>query len=345
MRALIAGAAGFLGSHLCDRLRRDGIEVVGLDNFCTGSHQNIIHLEDDPGFSFVEHDITQPVRAAAVGPLDVIFNLACPAAPLTYQRDPLFTLETNYLGVRNLLELAREKEATILQASTSEVYGNPSLHPQAEDYWGNVNCFGVRSCYDEGKRIAETLMLEYARRYGMPIKVVRIFNTYGPRMDPQDGRIIATFIVQALENQPITVFGDGSQTRSFCYVDDLVDGLVRMAASDRSFTGPVNLGNPAELTVLEAAELIKKMTGSSSPTVHESLPPDDPRQRKPDISLAKAKLGWRPRVPFEQGVALTVNYFKGTGDSTSDLCRRMSLADKCSSLKPPGRAPQPAAVR
>lgn len=311
MRALVAGAAGFLGSHLCDRLRRDGVEVVGLDNFYTGNRDNICHLDDDPGFDFFEHDVTEPIGAAAAGPLDVIFNMACPAAPLTYQRDPLFTLETNYVGVKNLLELARENGAIILQSSTSEVYGDPTVHPQDESYWGNVNCFGVRSCYDEGKRIAETLMLEYARRYDVRIKVVRIFNTYGPRMDPDDGRIIGTFIVQALRGEPITVFGDGSQTRSFCYVDDLVDGLVRMAASDPSFTGPVNLGNTAEFTVEAAASLIKHLTGSCSPTVHKSLPPDDPRQRKPDISLAESRLGWHPRVPFDKGVAATIDYFKG----------------------------------
>jgi nucleoside-diphosphate-sugar epimerase len=310
MRALVAGAAGFLGSHLCDRLRRDNIEVLGLDNFYSGSRQNIVHLEDDPDFDFLEHDITRPINAAAAGPLDVIFNMACPAAPLAYQRDPLFTLETNYGGVRNLLELAREKEATILQSSSSEVYGDPTVHPQDESYWGNVNCFGVRSCYDEGKRIAETLMLEYARRYGVRIKVVRIFNTYGPRMDPADGRIIATFINQALRGEPITVFGDGSQTRCFCYVDDLIDGLMKMAASDPSFTGPINLGGTAEITAEEAASLIKEMTGSPSPTVHQSRPPDDPMQRKPDISLAESKLGWRPQVAFEQGVARTIDYFR-----------------------------------
>ncbi|OBI93913.1 UDP-glucuronic acid decarboxylase family protein [Mycobacterium sp. 1245805.9] len=310
MRALVAGAAGFLGSHLCDRLRRDGVEVVGLDNFYTGSRDNISHLQGDPGFSFVEHDITRPIDAAAAGELDVIFNMACPASPLTYQRDPLFTLETNYGGMKNLLELARAKEATILQSSTSEVYGDPSVHPQVESYWGNVNCFGPRSCYDEGKRVAETLMLEYARRYGVRIKVVRIFNTYGPRMDPADGRIVATFITQALAGEPITVFGDGSQTRSFCYVDDLIDGLVRMAASDPSFVGPVNLGSTAEFTAGQAATLIKEMTGSTSPTVYKPLPPDDPKQRQPDISLAEAKLGWRPQVPFEQGVARTIEYFK-----------------------------------
>ncbi|OSC28097.1 NAD-dependent dehydratase [Mycobacterium vulneris] len=311
MRALVAGAAGFLGSHLCDRLRRDGIEVIGLDNFCTGRRENIAQLDGDPGFSFVEHDITRPVDAVGSGPLDVIFNLACPASPRAYQRDPLFTLETNYVGTRNLLELARERGATILQASTSEVYGDPTIHPQAENYWGNANCFGVRACYEEGKRVAETLTLEYARRYRVPIKVVRIFNTYGPRMDPEDGRIISSFIVQALRGEPITVFGDGSQTRSFCYVDDLVEGLVSMAASDASFIGPVNLGSPAERTVLETASIIKEMTGSPSTTVYEPLPPDDPKQRRPDITLAESALGWTPRISFEEGAERTIDYFRG----------------------------------
>jgi nucleoside-diphosphate-sugar epimerase len=311
VRALVAGAAGFLGSHLCDRLRRDGIEVIGLDNFCTGRRENIAQLDGDPGFSFVEHDITRPVDAVGSGPLDVIFNLACPASPRAYQRDPLFTLETNYVGTRNLLELARERGATILQASTSEVYGDPTIHPQAENYWGNANCFGVRACYEEGKRVAETLTLEYARRYRVPIKVVRIFNTYGPRMDPEDGRIISSFIVQALRGEPITVFGDGSQTRSFCYVDDLVEGLVSMAASDASFIGPVNLGSPAERTVLETASIIKEMTGSPSTTVYEPLPPDDPKQRRPDITLAESALGWTPRISFEEGAERTIDYFRG----------------------------------
>lgn len=311
MRALVAGAAGFLGSHLCDRLRRDGIEVIGLDNLCTGSRENIVQLDGDAGFSFVEHDITRPVGVVVSGPLDVIFNLACPASPRAYQRDPLFTLETNYAGTRNLLELARERGATILQASTSEVYGDPTIHPQVETYWGNANCFGVRACYEEGKRVAETLMLEYARRYRVRIKVVRIFNTYGPRMDQEDGRIISSFIVQALRGEPITVFGDGSQTRSFCYVDDLVEGLVKMAASEASFTGPVNLGSPAERTVLETASLIKERTGSPSVTVFEPLPPDDPKQRRPDITLAESGLGWTPRVSFEEGVERTIEFFRG----------------------------------
>lgn len=310
MRALVAGAAGFLGSHLCDRLRRDGTDVVGLDNFHTGSRENFKHLAADDGFTFVEYDITRPLDAIAAGPFDFIFNMACPASPPAYQRDPLFTLETNYVGVRNLLDLAREKGAAMLQASTSEVYGDPTIHPQVESYWGNVNCFGVRSCYDEGKRVAETLMLEYQRRFAVPIKVVRIFNTYGPRMDSDDGRIISNFIVQALRGDPITVYGDGSQTRSFCYVDDLVDGIVRMAATDRSFTGPVNLGNPSEFEVRQAASLIKEMTGSNSPIVCEPLPLDDPKQRRPDITLAESTIGWHPQVSFEQGLVWTIEYFR-----------------------------------
>lgn len=322
MRALVAGAAGFLGSHLCDRLRRDGIEVLGLDNLYTGSRDNIEHLEGDPGFTFVEHDITRPADAIVTGPLDIIFNMACPASPRAYQRDPLFTLETNYVGTRNLLELAREQGAIILQASTSEVYGDPAIHPQVESYWGNANCFGARGCYEEGKRVAETLMLEYSRRYGVRIKVVRIFNTYGPRMDLEDGRIISSFIVQALRGEPITVFGDGSQTRSFCYVDDLVDGLVDMAASDPSFTGPVNLGSPAEFTVLETASIITEMIGSTSQNVFKPLPPDDPRKRKPDIGLAESKLGWHPQVPFEEGVSRTIEYFKGIVGCSPQGARR-----------------------
>jgi UDP-glucuronate decarboxylase len=310
VRALVTGAAGFLGSHLCDRLRRDGIEVLGLDNFYTGRRTNIAHLDEDSGFSFFEHDVTRPLDASAVGALDLIFNMACPGSPPAFQRDPLFTLETNYVGTRNLLELARETGAIILQASTSEIYGDPTIHPQVEDYWGNVNCFGPRGCYDEGKRVAETLMLEYARRHGVRIKIVRIFNTYGPRMDPEDGRIISSFIVQALRGESITVFGDGNQTRSFCYVDDLVDGLVRMAASESSFTGPVNLGSTTEYTVLDTARIIKEMTGSRSGTIFKALPEDDPKKRNPDIRLAESKLGWRPEVSFEQGAAQTIEYFR-----------------------------------
>ncbi|BAX94145.1 UDP-glucuronic acid decarboxylase family protein [Mycobacterium shigaense] len=311
MRALVAGAAGFLGSHLCDRLRRDRVEVIGVDNFYTGRRENLAHLVRDPGFSFFDHDVTLPLEAAEVpGPLDFIFNLACPGSPFAFQRDPVFTLDTNYLGTRHLLELALAKNAVVLQASTSEIYGDPTIHPQDEGYWGNVNCFGPRACYDEGKRVAETLMLEYARAFGARIKVVRIFNTYGPRMDPDDGRIVSQFIVQALRGQPITVFGDGSQTRTFCYVEDLIDGLVKMAKSDSSFTGPVNLGGLAELTVLETARMIKDMTGSPSPVVFNPLPEDDPRKRKPDITLAGSRLGWRPVVSFDRGAALTIEYFK-----------------------------------
>jgi nucleoside-diphosphate-sugar epimerase len=319
--ALVAGAAGFLGSHLCDRLRRDGIEVLGLDNLYTGRHENIEHLEQDPGFNFIKHDIIQPIDVATTGPLDAIFNLACPGSPRAYQRDPLFTLETNFVGTRNLLELARETGAVILQASTSEIYGDPTIHPQVESYWGNANCFGARGCYEEGKRVAETLMLEYARSYGVRIKVVRIFNTYGPRMAPEDGRIISTFIVQALRGESISVFGDGAQTRSFCYVDDLIDGLVKMVASEPSFTGPVNLGSQAEYSVLEIARIIKEMTGSSSSTVFEALPPDDPRKRKPDIELAASRLDWRPRVPFEVGAARTIEYFRASSEGASQGAR------------------------
>lgn len=310
MRALVAGAAGFLGSHLCDRLRSDGVEVLGFDNFFTGDRENIAHLSRDRGFAFFEHDVTVPTDTATTGSLDLIFNMACPASPPAYQRDPLLTLDTNYVGTKNLLELARETGAVILQASTSEVYGDPTVHPQTEGYWGNVNCFGLRSCYDEGKRVAETLMLEYARHYGIQIKVARIFNTYGPRMSPDDGRIISSFVVQALRGEPLTVFGDGSQTRSFCYVDDLVDGLVRMAASEASFTGPVNLGNPEEVTVLKTATYIKKITGSNSVIEYRDLPSDDPKRRKPDISMAESKLGWSPRVRFEDGVKRTIQYFR-----------------------------------
>ncbi|OJZ72660.1 NAD-dependent dehydratase [Mycobacterium paraffinicum] len=311
MRALVTGAAGFLGSHLCDRLRRDGIEVLGLDNFYTGRRENLTHLEGDPGFSFSEHDVRRPLDAAAVtGPLDLVFNMACPGSPFAFQRDPVFTLDTNYLGTRNVLELALDKDAVMLQASTSEIYGDPTVHPQTESYWGNVNCFGPRACYDEGKRVAETLMLEYARRFGARIKVVRIFNTYGPRMDPEDGRIVSQFIVQALRGEPITIFGDGSQTRSFCYVDDLIDGLVKMATSESSFTGPVNLGSQDELTALEVARIIKEMTGSSSPIVFQPLPEDDPKKRKPDIALAESQLDWRPVVPFGPGVKLTIEHLR-----------------------------------
>lgn len=312
MRALVAGAAGFLGSHLCDRLRRDDVDVVGLDNFYSGRRTNIQHLEGDPRFQFMEQDITRPIDAAATGPLDLIFNMACPASLITYRRDPLFTLDVNYVGVRNLLDLARETDATLLQSSTSEVYGDPLVHPQGEAYRGNVNLSGPRACYEEGKRIAETLMHEYAHRYKVRIKIVRIFNTYGPRMDPEDGRIISSFVVQAMRGEPITIFGGGDQTRCFCYVDDLIDGLMKMAATEPSFTGPVNLGGTAELTVLQTAAIVKRLLGSHSATAFHPLPPDDPTMRKPDITQAESILGWRPRISLEQGLARTISYFKDT---------------------------------
>jgi nucleoside-diphosphate-sugar epimerase len=311
MRVLVAGAAGFLGSNLCDRLVAEGHEVVGVDNLYTGRLLNLAQLNDNPAFRFVMHDIIDPIDTDALGKLDMVFNFACPASPPKYQKDPIFTLDTGYLGTKNLCELAVANHALILQASTSEVYGDPAVHPQVETYWGNVNCFGERSCYDEGKRIAETLLLEYHRKYQLDIKIIRIFNTYGPRMDPDDGRIVSNFIMQALRGQPLTIFGDGSQTRSFCYVEDLVEGILRMARSDRAFIGPVNLGNPDEFTVLEAARIIRDKTGSASAITHLPLPSDDPRKRKPDISLAEARLGWNPNVAFVDGVARTIEYFRG----------------------------------
>jgi nucleoside-diphosphate-sugar epimerase len=311
LRALVAGAAGFLGSHLCDRLMSDGLEVLAVDNLYTGCRANLRHLESSRGFTFLEHDITMPLDAAKMGNIDIMFNMACPASPPHYQRDPIFTLDTNYLGTKNLLELAAAKRARMLQASTSEVYGDPAVHPQTESYRGNVNCFGVRSCYDEGKRIAETLMLEYSRKFGVEIKVVRIFNTYGPRMRADDGRIVSNFIVQALRAETLTVYGDGSQTRSFCYVDDLVEGLVRMMSSEREFIGPVNIGNPVEFTVLAAARLIIAEAGARSQIGYRPLPSDDPTKRKPNIDLARAKLGWEPKIAFEEGVRRTIEYFRG----------------------------------
>lgn len=310
MRALVAGAAGFLGSHLCDRLIGDGFKVIGVDNFYTGNTRNLDSLQGNPAFRLLEHDIVEPMDARDIGDVDWIFNLACPASPPHYQRDPLFTLDTNYLGTKNLCDFAVRVGAKVLQASTSEVYGDPAIHPQVESYWGNVNCFGIRSCYDEGKRIAETLMLEYSRKYDIAIKIVRIFNTYGPRMDPEDGRIISNFIMQALKGEPITIYGNGDQTRSFCYVDDLISGILQMARSDRSFTGPVNIGNPGEFTVREAAELIKERIGSSSMITYLPLPSDDPKKRKPDIALAAKRLNWEPKVSFSDGVTKTIEYFR-----------------------------------
>ena len=304
-RVLVTGGGGFLGSHLCERLLDDGNEVVCVDNFYTGSKQNIIHLLDNPYFELLRHDITWPLYVE----VDEIFNLACPASPIHYQRDPVQTTKTSVHGAINMLGLAKRVKAKILQASTSEVYGDPSVHPQKEDYWGNVNPVGLRSCYDEGKRCAETLFFDYYRQHKLRIKVIRIFNTYGPRMHPNDGRVVSNFILQALQNKPITIYGEGSQTRSFCFMTDLIDGMVKMMKTKDDFTGPVNLGNPHESTILELAEAIIRLTNSSSKIVHKDLPQDDPIRRKPDISLAKEKLNWQPVVDLETGLKETINYF------------------------------------
>jgi UDP-glucuronate decarboxylase len=305
-RVLVTGGAGLLGSFLCERLLQEGCDVVCCDNLYTGSKRNIAHLLGHKNFEFIRHDITFPLYLE----VDEIYNLACPAAPIHYQNDPVQTTKVNVHGAINMLGLAKRVKAKILQASTSEVYGDPSVHPQREDYWGNVNCIGPRSCYDEGKRCAETLFFDYFRQHRLNIRVVRIFNTYGPRMHPNDGRVVSSFIMQALTGRDITVFGDGSQTRSFCYVDDLIEGMVRMMNNPEGFIGPVNLGNPSEFTILELAEKVIRLTGSSSRIIHQSLPADDPTQRRPDISLAQEKLGWAPRVQLEDGLVRTVGYFK-----------------------------------
>ena len=305
-RILVSGGAGFIGSHLCTRLVNEGNDVICLDNYYTGSKENIWHLIGRPNFELVRHDVINPYWAE----VDEIYNLACPASPIHYQHDPIQTTKTAVVGSMNLLGLAKRTHAKILQASTSEVYGDPAVHPQTEEYWGNVNCVGVRSCYDEGKRCAETLFMDYYRRHGVRIKIIRIFNTYGPRMLAYDGRVVSNFIVQALKNENITIYGDGQQTRSFQYVDDLIEGMVRMMATEDSFTGPVNIGNPREFTILELAELVIKMTGSESKIVFEPLPHDDPRQRKPDITLAKTKLNWEPTIRLEQGLLPMIEYFK-----------------------------------
>ena len=305
-RILVTGGAGFLGSHLIDRLLGQGHEILCVDNLFTGAKQNIEHLLDHHHFEFIRHDITFPLYVE----VDEIYNLACPASPIHYQYDPVQTTKTSVHGSINMLGLAKRLKCRILQASTSEVYGDPTVHPQTEDYWGNVNPIGPRSCYDEGKRCAETLFFDYYRQYGLEIKVARIFNTYGPRMHSSDGRVVSNFIVQALKGEPITLYGDGNQTRSFCYVDDLIDGLVRLMDSPADFTGPVNLGNPDEFTMRELAELVLAETGSSSPIVNRPLPQDDPRQRKPNITLAKDKLAWSPKVPLRQGLKPTVAYFR-----------------------------------
>lgn len=310
-RILIAGGAGFLGSHLADKLLAEGHDVLCVDNLFTGRKDNIRHLLANPNFEFMRHDITMPLFVE----VDEIYNLACPASPVHYQRDPVQTTKTSVMGAINLLGLAKRLGAPILQASTSEVYGDPEVHPQPESYWGKVNPIGVRSCYDEGKRVAETLFFDYHRQHGVAIKVMRIFNTYGPRMDPSDGRVVSNFIVQALRGDDITIYGDGAQTRSFCYVDDLLDGMVRLMNSDPAFLGPVNIGNPGEFTMLELAQQVITLTNSSSKIVHRPLPSDDPRQRQPDITLASEKLGWAPTVPLEQGLLPTIEYFRTLADS------------------------------
>jgi UDP-glucuronate decarboxylase len=302
---LVTGGAGFLGSHLCDRLIAAGHDVICLDNFFTGSKRNIEHLIGRPRFELMRHDVTFPLYIE----VDEIYNLACPASPIHYQHDPVQTTKTSVHGAINMLGLAKRLKCRILQASTSEVYGDPTVHPQKEDYWGNVNTIGPRSCYDEGKRCAETLFFDYYRQHKLDIKVARIFNTYGPRMHPNDGRVVSNFVIQALEGQPITIYGDGSQTRSFCYVDDLIDGLVRLMSAPRETTGPVNLGNPTEFTIKQLAELAIEMTGSKSKLTYLPLPQDDPKQRQPDITLARERLRWQPAVPLREGLMKTIAYF------------------------------------
>ncbi|MBP5584775.1 MAG: SDR family oxidoreductase [Lentisphaeria bacterium] len=307
---LVTGGGGFIGSHLCELLLSRGNDVICLDNFFTGSKNNIRHLLSNPSFELIRHDVTIPIELE----VDAIYNLACPASPIHYQHDPVQTIRTNILGAMNMLDLARRLRIPILQSSTSEVYGDPKEHPQRETYWGNVNPIGVRSCYDEGKRCAETLFFDYHRQYGLPIKVVRIFNTYGPRMLPNDGRVVSNFIVQALKGQDITIYGDGSQTRSFCCVSDLVVGLEAMMKTPVDVTGPVNLGNPGEFTVRELAETIIRITGSDSKIIYRPLPQDDPARRKPDVSLARELLGWTPDISLEDGLRQTIDYFRNLED-------------------------------
>ena len=304
-RVLVTGGAGFLGSHLCEQLLNLGREVSCVDNFFSSSRQNVAHLLGNPRFELMRHDVTIPLYVE----VDEIFNLACPASPVHYQFDPVQTTKTSVLGAINMLGLAKRLKLKILQASTSEIYGDPDVHPQTEDYWGNVNPIGFRSCYDEGKRCAETLFFDYRRQHNLPIKVVRIFNTYGPRMHPHDGRVVSNFIVQALKGEDITIFGDGRQTRSFCYVDDLVDGVLRMMETSPDVTGPVNIGNPNEFTIIELAELVIEMTSTKSKVRFEPLPSDDPRQRRPDISKARAVLGWEPKTQLREGLVRTIAYF------------------------------------
>ncbi len=305
-RTLVTGGAGFLGSHLCERLLEKGHDVICVDNFFTGAKDNIAHLLSHPHFELLRHDVTFPLYVE----VDEIYNLACPASPIHYQRDPVQTTKTSVHGAINMLGLAKRIKARILQASTSEVYGDPEIHPQTEDYWGKVNPIGLRACYDEGKRCAETLFFDYYRQHQVPIKVARIFNTYGPRMHPNDGRVISSFIVQALRSSPVTIYGDGSQTRSFCYVDDMIEAMVGFMNAPNSLTGPLNLGNPAESSILELARMIIEMTNSNSRIVFENLPPDDPRQRKPDISQAMRLLGWSPSTSLREGLSRTIAYFE-----------------------------------
>ncbi|MFN8722311.1 MAG: UDP-glucuronic acid decarboxylase family protein [Rhodospirillales bacterium] len=306
-RILVTGGAGFIGSHLCERLLGAGHEVLCVDNYFTGSRSNVAHLMADRRFELLRHDVTFPLYVE----VDEIYNLACPASPVHYQHDPVQTVKTSVHGAINVLGLAKRTGAKILQASTSEVYGDPQVHPQTEDYWGHVNPIGPRACYDEGKRCAETLFFDYHRQHGVRIKVARIFNTYGPRMRPDDGRVVSNFIVQALRGDPITIYGEGRQTRSFCYVDDLVDGLVRLMETDDAVTGPFNLGNPHEISIADLAGLVLRLTGSAAPLVNRPLPQDDPMQRRPDIARAAALLGWRPTVPVEDGLRRTIAYFAG----------------------------------
>lgn len=321
-RILVTGGAGFLGSHLCEKLIAQGHEVLCVDNFFTGNRRNISHLLDNKNFELLRHDITFPLYVE----VDSIFNLACPASPIHYQFDPVQTTKTSVNGAINMLGLSKRIKCRILQASTSEVYGDPEVHPQREDYWGRVNPIGYRSCYDEGKRCAETLFFDYYRQHKLDIKVVRIFNTYGPNMHPNDGRVVSNFIIQALRGEDITIFGDGLQTRSFCYVDDLIEAMTRMMQTERGFTGPLNIGNPTEFTIAELAEKIVELTSTRSRIVRKLLPPDDPKQRKPDISLAQEKLNWYPQTCLEEGLIKTIKYFES-------LLRQISLPNEAESLR------------